>query len=485
MLSIDDATPAHHVSFVLDALGRHASQTIGVDPNAVTTTYAYLGTSNTVSSMSVGASVTTTSLIDAIGNRLGQGTGAGFGGYLIADLHGNIAGAVSAGGSPALLSAYRSDAYGETCGSWIADSGSINVPWRFGGRLLESISGTTTDLYDFGARSYDSSLGAFTSFDSVAGSAGNPLTLNRYLYANANPATLVDPDGHAAWQNSCHYDAEDCAVIAKAKANARIAGPGHVCADNSHWCGNTPPAGPSCLATNSCGTAPELPRCSYERTSDCVPQVPVTQADPTKCKAWARYCTPEDPYFVGLDPHHSVWESQPTFTPDADGNGHVSWNEIKLDVSAKDSLINLTGTPTDFAHGEPDGVSVALPVGLTVTVGKGEAEAEYELPLDLGSIGGGAQAGMITVPHTNGISAPGVDTYVSYGRQFTFAVAGADPIKAQATVTHHSLFIPGPNWYRRTIVATAATAVIVVTIIFEPWALPAVAGGECRATGTC
>ena len=32
----------------------------------------------------------------------------------------------------------------------------------------------------------------------MSGSAQNPLTLNRYLYANANPATLVDPDGHAA-----------------------------------------------------------------------------------------------------------------------------------------------------------------------------------------------------------------------------------------------------------------------------------------------
>jgi RHS repeat-associated protein len=256
MLSIDDATPAHRVSFVLDALGRHASQTIGTGGGSVTTAYAYLGTSNTVSSMSVGAAVTTTSLIDAIGNRLGQGTASGFGGYLIADLHGNIAGAVSAGSSPALLSAYRYDAYGETCGSWTADSGSLNVPWRFGGRLLESISGTTTDLYDFGARSYDPSLGAFTSFDSVSGSAGNPLTLNRYLYANANPATLVDPDGHAAWQNSCHYDAEDCAVIAKAKANARIAGPGHVCADNSHWCGNAPPVVSTCLSTNTCNVDP-------------------------------------------------------------------------------------------------------------------------------------------------------------------------------------------------------------------------------------
>jgi hypothetical protein len=55
MLSIDDGNSAHHVSFVLDALGRHASQTIGTGGGSVTTAYAYLGTSNTVSSMSVGA----------------------------------------------------------------------------------------------------------------------------------------------------------------------------------------------------------------------------------------------------------------------------------------------------------------------------------------------------------------------------------------------------------------------------------------------
>ena len=116
-------------------------------------------------------------------------------GYLIADLHGNIVAALSPGASPLYLSAYRYDPYGETVGSWSASSGLV-VPWRFQGRILESDIGAGTDLYDFGARSYDPSLGAFTSFDSVAGSAQNPLTLNRYLYASANPATLVDPDGH-------------------------------------------------------------------------------------------------------------------------------------------------------------------------------------------------------------------------------------------------------------------------------------------------
>jgi hypothetical protein len=41
----------------------------------------------------------------------------------------------------------------------------------------------------------------------VAGGVTNPLTLNRYLYANANPATLVDPEGHRAERQ--RYDTDD------------------------------------------------------------------------------------------------------------------------------------------------------------------------------------------------------------------------------------------------------------------------------------
>src|SRR5664280_3355149 len=73
----------------------------------------------------------------------------------------------------------------------------LPTPWRYQGRILESAPGTP-DLYDFGARSYNPTIGTFTSLDSKHGSAQNPALLNGYLYANANPATLVDPDGHAA-----------------------------------------------------------------------------------------------------------------------------------------------------------------------------------------------------------------------------------------------------------------------------------------------
>lgn len=44
----------------------------------------------------------------------------------------------------------------------------------------------------------------------MLGQAANPLSLNRYLYAWANPGSMIDPDGHGA----CRLGADDCAEIA-------------------------------------------------------------------------------------------------------------------------------------------------------------------------------------------------------------------------------------------------------------------------------
>jgi RHS repeat-associated protein len=55
-----------------------------------------------------------------------------------------------------------------------------------------------TPIYDMSARMYLPGSGTFTSLDSVMGSAQNPLSMNRFLYAEANPATLIDPTGHVA-----------------------------------------------------------------------------------------------------------------------------------------------------------------------------------------------------------------------------------------------------------------------------------------------
>ncbi len=82
-----------------------------------------------------------------------------------------------------------------TAATWPTGGSAASTTWKYQGRL--DLSPTTTSLYDFAAREYAPGLGTFTSLDSVLGSAQNPGQLNRFLYAAANPATLVDPDGHA------------------------------------------------------------------------------------------------------------------------------------------------------------------------------------------------------------------------------------------------------------------------------------------------
>ena len=176
-------------SFGFDALGRHRTRVVG----SSTDTYAYSGTSDTVAGISSG-SVTTASLLDPSGARLANtNLSTGAAAYSLPDLHGNLAAAELAS-STTLADAVRYDGYGDTIASGGAGGGPAQ-PYRYQGRLDISPD-ASQPLYDFSARSYQPSLGAFTQLDSVSGSVQDPLSLNRYLYAEANPATLIDPSGH-------------------------------------------------------------------------------------------------------------------------------------------------------------------------------------------------------------------------------------------------------------------------------------------------
>ncbi len=54
---------------------------------------------------------------------------------------------------------------------------------------------SSTGLVKFGTRYYNPNLGRWTQQDPVAGSLGNPDSLNRYLYAKDDPVSVVDPSG--------------------------------------------------------------------------------------------------------------------------------------------------------------------------------------------------------------------------------------------------------------------------------------------------
>jgi RHS repeat-associated protein len=65
---------------------------------------------------------------------------------------------------------------------------------QYNGRVFDPGTG----FHDYGARMYWPQIGRFISADSVMGSPGNPMTLNRYSYVLNNPYKYVDPSGHQA-----------------------------------------------------------------------------------------------------------------------------------------------------------------------------------------------------------------------------------------------------------------------------------------------
>lgn len=189
LLSIDAPGADNTITFTFDALGRHRTRSVS---GTLSDTYHYEGASETVIRIEQ-PTVTLDSAVTSNGDRIANRTSAGSFGWTLPDLHGNTAGALSSNGA-SVSDAFRYDPYGELITS---ETSSLPTPWRYQGRMLISSPGET-DLYDAGARFYDPGLGTFTQLDSVAGSAQNPLSLNRYLYAWANPASMIDPDGHAA-----------------------------------------------------------------------------------------------------------------------------------------------------------------------------------------------------------------------------------------------------------------------------------------------
>ncbi len=75
-------------------------------------------------------------------------------------------------------------------------------PYKYNGKELDSTNGM--NLYDYGARMYDPTLGRFTTMDPMA---EKYYSVSPYAYCGNEPVRRIDPDGKD-WRVQTHYNEE-------------------------------------------------------------------------------------------------------------------------------------------------------------------------------------------------------------------------------------------------------------------------------------
>jgi RHS repeat-associated protein len=93
-----------------------------------------------------------------------------------------------------VLNAYGYEAFGET----VSQSGTATNAYQYAG---EQFDGAMGDYY-LRQRFYNTSSGRFGRMDTYEGDNKDPVTLNKYLYAGANPVSYVDPTGYFSLQEA-------------------------------------------------------------------------------------------------------------------------------------------------------------------------------------------------------------------------------------------------------------------------------------------
>ncbi len=79
----------------------------------------------------------------------------------------------------------------EAFGQILNETGISENDYRFAGEQLDE----NLDQYYLRARYYNQNSGRFTQLDTYMGDNNNPITLHKYLYANADPVNGIDPSG--------------------------------------------------------------------------------------------------------------------------------------------------------------------------------------------------------------------------------------------------------------------------------------------------
>lgn len=80
----------------------------------------------------------------------------------------------------------------EAFGDLLASVGSTDNDYLYTGEQFDD----QLDNYYLRARYYNQDAGRFTQMDTWEGNGSNPITLNKYIYGNANPINMVDPTGN-------------------------------------------------------------------------------------------------------------------------------------------------------------------------------------------------------------------------------------------------------------------------------------------------
>ncbi len=106
--------------------------------------------------------------------------------YYFYDGHGSVR--MLADENNSVTDTYEFDAFGNLT----ARTGTTENAYLYCGEQFDALTG----LYYLRARYMDPTNGRFTSMDSYAGALNDPITLHKYLYANANPVTFKDPSGN-------------------------------------------------------------------------------------------------------------------------------------------------------------------------------------------------------------------------------------------------------------------------------------------------
>ena len=91
----------------------------------------------------------------------------------------------------------------DTFGGEVAKHGSTTNAFRYTGEQWDSASG----FYYLRARWYAPTTGRFLTRDPFGRSSQDPMSLHKYLYANANPVNMRDPSGEFGFLNTLQVHA--------------------------------------------------------------------------------------------------------------------------------------------------------------------------------------------------------------------------------------------------------------------------------------